>query len=292
VPFGEKLGEKCHRKSKKLDYKNTFKLESIRKKDMTYILGARCSDGVVLVADTKITIDGGADYAYSKKLTNPLTTIVSGASGIGGLYKDFQNRIVTAVIQMEKEKQLNQDTTPLISTEEEFYVLVNKIIRNMHDDYSDDRGLIINNLMIFCASKVNGLKANLTAFNPYGFPEPVDGIRAIGHGEPYGAIFLKKMWNKNMTMEQTAKLGLFILKFIQDMKLDNSVGFDNEYLPQVYYIPDTILPMNPTQMLIEQAQEKYKIRELSDEEVTMLLNEVSSKVSQFDSLFKEGEFKI
>lgn len=292
VPICPKLGEKCHRKSPKLDYKNTFKLRRTEKIDMTYILGARCSDGVVLVADTKITIDDGADFAYSKKLTNPLTTIVSGAAGIGGLYKDFQNRLISSIIQMEKEKQLNSDPSPIITTEEEFYVLVNRIIRNMHEDYSEDRGLLINNLMILCASKVNGLKANLTAFNPYGFPEPVEGARAIGHGEPYGAIFLKKMWNKNMTMEQTAKIGLFVIKFVQDMKPDNSVGFEKKCLPQVYLIPDTIIPMNPTQIQIQQAQEKYKIRELEDEEITMLLNEVSSKVSQFDALFKEGEFKI
>ena len=259
---------------------------------MTYILGARCSDGVVLIADTKVTIEDGADYTHSKKLTNPLTTIVMGAAGIGGLYRDFQNRIVSSVIQMEKDKEINQDQTPLIQTEEEFYVLVNKIIRGMHDDYAEDRHLILNNLMILCASRVNGLKANLTTFNPYGFPEQVNAYKAIGHGEPYGAIFLKKMWNKNMTMEQTAKIGLFVIKFIQDMRLDNSVGYEKDCLPQVYYIPDIIIPQNSNQLQIKKILEEKNIVELSEEEVNMLLNEVSSKISDFDNLFKSGQFKI
>ena len=67
------------------------------KNDMTYILGARCKDGVVLVGDTKLTIGGGTDIEYAKKITFPLTNVVMGASGSGGLYKDFQNRIVSKV---------------------------------------------------------------------------------------------------------------------------------------------------------------------------------------------------
>ena len=75
---------------------------------MTYILGARCKDGVTLVGDTKVTGDGGADFAYEKKITvQPLTNIVMGSAGIGGLYKEFQNRIVSAILQMEKEKERN-----------------------------------------------------------------------------------------------------------------------------------------------------------------------------------------
>ncbi len=68
---------------------------------MTYILGAKCSDGVVLVGDTKVTIEEGADFAYSKKIANPLTTVVMGSAGIGGLYKEFQNRILTKIFEIE-----------------------------------------------------------------------------------------------------------------------------------------------------------------------------------------------
>lgn len=283
-----KLSQKGNkRKHKKLIYWNRSK------KDMTYILGARCKDGVVLISDTKITIEDGADYTYSKKLTDPLTTIVMGAAGIGGLYKDFQNRIVSAVVQAERDAKENEKQ--LIISEEEFGVLVNKIIRGMHKDYDEDRHLLINNLMILCASRMRGDIATLTTFNPFGFPEPVNSYRAIGHGEPYGALFLKKMWNKNMTMEQTAKLGLFIIKFIQSMKLDNSVGYNDEFLPQVYYIPDVIAPEGfnrEDKKAIEDLLYECRIRELTQDEIDHLMNQVSSKISDFENLFKSGQFKI
>lgn len=269
-----------------------------RGRDMTYILGARCSDGVVLVGDTKVTVEEGADYAYAKKVSRPLFNIVMGSSGIGGLYKDFQNRIVATVVRMEKEKEKYRP----ITTEEEFSVLVNKVIREMHEDYDEDRHLIINNLMIISATRIGSPNAQLTVFTPYGFPEPVNERRAIGHGEPYGALFLKKMWNKNMTMEQAAKLGIFIIKFIQDMKLDNSVGFDQEFLPQVFYIPDIKIPegFNPSDFTSQEEYNKafikllarYPIEELSNNATRHFINEVSSKISDFENLFKTGQFKI
>lgn len=274
--------------------------------DMTYILGARCVDGVVLTGDTKVTVDGGADYAYSKKImVEPLTNIVMGSAGIGGLYKEFQNRIITAVIQIEKRRE--EGVLPLITTEEEFSVLVSKVIRDMHDDYGEDRSMIIYNLMILCATRIGSEIAQLTTFTGYGFPEPVNGIRAIGHGEPYASLFHKKMWKKDMTMEQTAKLGLFIIKFIEDMKLDKSVGFDKEFLPQVVFIPDIEFPEDfPVRVPLDLPEEEmvrlqegyaeltkaFPIRELPHDEVNHFINEVGAKVSDFENLFKRGQFKI
>jgi len=142
-----------------------------------------------------------------------------------------------------------------------------------------------------------GNEAHLTTFTPFGFPEPVNKIRAIGHGESYGALFLKKLWNQSMNMEQTAKLGIFIIKFIQDMKLDNSVGFDNEFPPQVFYIPDVTepSPFEPREKYEEAfrlAYETHPIRELDEYDVNHFINEVGAKIAEFEELFRRGQFKL
>lgn len=268
--------------------KEQIDLNILRRKDMTYILGARCKDGVVLVGDTKITIDGGADYAYAKKLKAPLNNIFMGAAGIGGLYKDFQNRIIAAVAKMEREKE-EGEILP-ITREEEFSVLVNKIIREMHRDYDQDRH-ILGDLMILCATRIGADNAELTTFSPYGFPEPVNEIKVIGHGEPYGALFVKKMWQPGMTMEQTAKIGLFVIKLLRDMDLDNSVGFNEKFLPQVVYVPDIQIPPKfdiQNQDEVQKLLEKYPIKEVSEEKVKNFINEISSKISDLENFFQEG----
>ena len=50
--------------------------------NMTFILGARCMNGVVLVADRKITkFDDGLTFDYGDKLFAELSHIVFGSSG-------------------------------------------------------------------------------------------------------------------------------------------------------------------------------------------------------------------
>lgn len=281
-------------------------------KDMTYILGARCKDGVVPVGDTKVTIGGGTDYTYGKKIISRLNNIVMGSAGASGLYKNFQDRMIDVLIKMERNEadRVEMQKTrkyPIIIIEEEYFTLVSKVIRDMHSDYQEDRYIIINNLMIICATRIGNPAAQITTFTGYGFPEPVNDYAVIGHGEPYGALFLKKLWKRDMTMMQTAKLGIFIIKFIQDMNLDNSVGFNEEFLPQVVLIPDVNLPsdfpikspfdidekeVSKLEQEFIKYENMYPIRELSNDEVKDIINQVSSKISDFNHYLTSGQFKI
>ncbi len=260
------------------------------KNDMTYILGAKCVDGVALVGDTKITIDGGADFTYAKKIISQ-GTIIMGASGLSGLFADFQNRIVT------KLRKTLDDYRAIFKTilPSEFPVMITKTIREMCDDYKENPYLITNNLQVILANRFPDIRAELTVFSGYGYPEPVKDKRAIGHGEPYGALFLKKLWNKTMTMEQTAKLGIFIIKFIQEMELDSSVGFNDEFLPQVFTIPDIKIPDDPNLRLMDSDRQReayskiidqYPVREFKDAEVRHLIEEIEPKISDFKTYLK------
>ena len=63
---------------------------SLLKFRMTFILGSRCKDGVVLVADRKITIDGGGDYDECDKLFGDIRHIVYGSSGVTTMFELFR----------------------------------------------------------------------------------------------------------------------------------------------------------------------------------------------------------
>lgn len=260
---------------------------------MTYILGARCKDGIVLIGDTKVTVDQGADYTYSRKINCPLTNVVMASAGISGMYLEFQNRLISEIQKAERENRAR-----LISAED-FSTLITEIVRDMHETFGDDRHVLLSTLNILYADRIT-VKPRLMFVNPYGFPENKD-ITAIGHGAPYGALFIKKMWSPAMTMEETARLGLFIIKFIQDMHLDNSVGFDTDHLPQVFFIPSIDIPasFNETKQSHKKKSEEIQslfdakpIKELDSCAVQHLINEVSSIVAKFENFFKEGEFQI
>ncbi|WP_406655547.1 hypothetical protein V7O62_07075 [Methanolobus sp. ZRKC2] len=253
--------------------------------NMTYILGARCSDGVVLVGDTKITMEDGADFSNAKKIFNPFNSVVFGAAGFSGLYKAFQNRLDSTIMDMGENGER-------ISTSAKFSVITENVIREMHEIYGDDK-YILRNLSVLMATRI-GYEAELVHFQPIGFPEPVNDYKVIGHGEPYGSIFLKKMWSNKMNMEETALIGCFILKIIQEFKLDYSVGYSDQYLPQIWYIPDIPYPgenIENDNDLIEHMG-SYPIRELGESEVLSLMNRVSKQVENLRSFFVNGELKL
>jgi hypothetical protein len=103
-----------------------------------------------------------------------------------------------------------------------------------------------------------------------------------------------------MTMEETARLALFNIKLIQDTKIDASVGYSTECLPQVYFVPDVKFPAQfrvstpiteEQQMVVDEYFSKQPIRELTDKDVTCLIDAISKKVLDLVSEFKQGHFR-
>jgi 20S proteasome alpha/beta subunit len=196
---------------------------------MTYILGSNCSDGVVLVGDRKITLDGGASHAYEDKLFRDISWMVVGSSGVSGLFEKFRERITGFIGTPNWD-----NTIPTLTTE------IEKITRDLNATYREILGGEVFDVLLGVKS-TNG--AILRYIHPFGFAEGVRRYKVIGHGEPYGAFFLKRWWQPTMTMLQVAQLGAFIVKYIQDFELDNTVGVGNGN-PQIWLIPNTPIPPN------------------------------------------------
>ena len=64
---------------------------------MTFILGARCKDGVVLISDKKVTLDYGADFDYREKLFGDLRHVIIGSSGSTDTFEYFRGYIMDYV---------------------------------------------------------------------------------------------------------------------------------------------------------------------------------------------------
>lgn len=60
---------------------------------MTYVLGAKCTDGVVLVSDTKITTHYGNDDSYDDKITGEIPSVLTALSGSRELFEEFRMRL-------------------------------------------------------------------------------------------------------------------------------------------------------------------------------------------------------
>jgi 20S proteasome alpha/beta subunit len=190
--------------------------------NMTFILGARCSDGVVLVADRKITnLDEGLTFEYGDKLFAELSHIVFGSSGSTGIFELFRAKI------------RNHIRTQTVNVENIIPILSNYVYElNSHYKFRQE---LIFDVLVTIGYKDK--KSILTYINAYGLPSEVKTGQSIGTGRKYVKSFIDRVWNDNITMKEVAEIGYFIIKYIEKFKLDESVGI-GEFHPLIWYIPD------------------------------------------------------
>jgi 20S proteasome alpha/beta subunit len=191
-----------------------------RREPLTYILGSRCKDGVVLLGDRKVT--NGTDVLYEDKIFMDRPPIVVGSSGVYALFEKFRSKIANYIEQHK--------SGPV----EDFVNTIEKYTRELNVAYKEVLETRWSFDVLVALQTSNG--AILQYVLPQGLAEPVRRYKAIGHGEPYGSVFLKRLWNDNMTMEQVAELGYFIIRYIEKFELDSTVGVGDGH-PQVWLIP-------------------------------------------------------
>lgn len=202
-----------------------------RLKGMTYILGSMCSDGVVLVSDRKVTLEQGATSEYEDKLflNDPWTVV--GSSGVSGLFEKFRENLAMYIASPGRES-----TVPALTAQ------IEVLTRELNEKYKDVlRG---QNFDVLLGIKTTA-NSELRYVYPFGFAEGVRKCKAIGHGEPYGSFFLKHWWKPSMTMLDVAELGYFIIEYIQEFGLDNTVGIGDDF-PQIWLIPHKQAPPKAT----------------------------------------------
>ena len=183
---------------------------------MTYIIGSKCSDGILLLSDSRVT--RGYDINEDVKILQPIPNVVLAASGVTGIFTKF-------VSQLDFRIKSSQ-----IQTWDGLMNLVEDLSVELDQRY---RKRVLGTIDVLIATKQTEKTAELYAVGREGLAEEVKKWISIGHGEPYGAPFFKAMWNKDLTMKENAQLATFVLKIIDHYKLDNSV----DSKPQIWYVP-------------------------------------------------------
>ncbi|MGC1133027.1 MAG: hypothetical protein WA941_09400 [Nitrososphaeraceae archaeon] len=205
----------CHRINKRNQKTNR----------MTYALGVRCSDGVVLIGDTKMTVNYGTNEKFGDKITGELTGVLTSFSEMRDQFEPFRSQL--RELRRNSQKHFTPDTV---------LKSVKDIFRSLYSQYGNRFNL---ELLVSISRADYGEKSILYYFHDDGLYQHIDNdYKAIG-AEPYGEIYLKQLWNQEMNMDQTAELGYFIIRYIEKFRLDLTVGTGGDRPhPQVRFIPD------------------------------------------------------
>lgn len=236
-------------------------------KRMTYVIGARCRDGVVIIGDRKVT--GGVSIdPYEEKIrkTPPFNDAVFAAAGLGGLFEEFLEELPKRVLfryrAIELENKDRADEVKLGYGMNDFKHDVVDLLKQMKTIYSEVHNDGFPQLQVFFAVKhaEKGKSVLYYIDDENCLPAEVKEIIPIGESN-LGEIF-RKSWKKDMSMLETAKLGAFIIKYIEAEKLSDGVGVGS-YQPQIWFVEDNQDP-----------------REVQGAELNDLLKDVNSKVDE------------
>jgi len=226
---------------------------------MTYIIGARCKDGVVLIADRKVSGGDTPKFTNKIKTFGENSVFVFTAAGYESIFEEFLEEVKRKGYETEAENNLyNKNKAPELPPKQltihDFKHICVDVIKNMKKIYSEiDHKEALQVLIVLPVADVS----NPSNPNPIGkynllymdmidcYPEPRkdDAIQPIGYSHCGGEVFLKQFRKSgNFTMKEIARIGAFIIKYIETEELaDGYVGIGTGQ-PQIVFCKDGELP--------------------------------------------------
>lgn len=180
---------------------------------MTLVIGARCTDGILIAADTKLT--DKTKNIHSSKLFTCGSNVLCGFSGTVGL----KQRLIRDISKGINEGSIESFGDTALG-HESFLRFIEKRLKQYAIEHADsDVGL---DLIIGFAT---GEKSTLHKIS---YHEPVEVElelpEAIGTGEPYTRFLIRGMWSSDMNLIDTAALTKAIFNIVIGMEIDNTVG--------------------------------------------------------------------
>ena len=222
-----------------LNEKSNNKCEKaiVKRRRMTTIIGGKCTDGVVLIADRKVIRQDGPD-TYRDKIFSPYHPIIIGSAGNNDLIDKFIQKAFTKAQEMH-EKSIQGSFAPVSGsvfwskTQDanrainyiEYLNELEDVVRNINDAHK--YGLDPNSLidcLIGVWTQDRGSK--LSYISPKGLQSDVEDYRVIGSGEPYSHVFLRSLLepSEQLTMLEFAKIGYFVIKWLDRFEVDKGTG--------------------------------------------------------------------
>ena len=237
---------------------------------MTYILGARCPDGVVIVADKRVTESNG-EVRYENKTFCNIEQAVWASAGTREDFGWFSHRINEKAAESIPQHKL----LPIVS-----------------DVIQEGRrmGLLQDFELLFGIRFPAKRTSQLFFFNRDGGSREISDYFVIGRGEPVGRLMLKKFYRSDLPTFKVAVLGIFIIRYIESEHLDDSVGIDGEK-PTIWWLPDLPEPYMRDSDLPDGVYQAFRVRQ-EDSEIEPFMEPVDSMVTAWqkhiDSFFPKG----
>lgn len=191
---------------------------------LTVIIGAKCSDGIVLIADRKLTNIFDESVRYDNKLFGDLSHIVMGYTGAEKIFDIFRKYVVGEVI-INRDNEIKPYTfTYLISKISQLVKEFNQILYEP---------TILFKLLI---ARHDFERSVLYYINSDGTTKRVNYM-SIGTGEDTANIFCANLIHNDITMKDFAKQAYLSIEYMSQYRPDLKVGIESGNVPTIRFLP-------------------------------------------------------
>jgi 20S proteasome alpha/beta subunit len=252
----------------------TIRHRTKKVKRMTYIIGARCVDGVVLVADRKVT-GGIKNYTDKIRPMQYFPDIIFASAGIEPLSQEFLEEVQYKAMRQNKDiENYNKEhpenpRTFIMNDLKHIFALALKKMKNVYSEIENQIPFESALQVLFVVPEMKPPDTYKTVrlfymdmATCYPIPQEQGKIVPIGISE-IGNVFLRNLQEtKDFTMKDVARVGAFIIKYVEKEKLDVNDGIGvGDQEPQVWFMGDNTPP-----------------HELKDKELKELLDGIDGEV--------------
>lgn len=255
------------------------RLRKKKNRKMTLIIGARCKDGVVLIGDRKVT-GGIKEYTNKIMRLSPTEPVVFTAAGVQFLFEEFLTEVnrnfMYKVNYLDKIKEEDPKQDYGFTTTDFKHICV-ETLKKQKEIYSEmdespDEALQV--LFTVPESKNDGEIYHRLYFMDMDecAPLPIEEGKIVEIGySGIGRMFLKSLETKEFTMVDAARVGAFIIKYVENENLTKgSVGV-GDHQPQIWFMEDS---KDPREII---GQELLKLMEGIDGEVITIQQKIGSR---------------
>ncbi len=188
---------------------------------LTVIIGAKCSNGIVMIADRKVTDFSGQTIHYTNKIFGDLRDILIGYGGGEEAFDIFRKYIVGEVTLLRSDE--NKYTFDNLIPNMKRYVLkFNKFVEKLNRHFEILVGLHRKELSDLYYIKKNGEIVN-------------SDYIALGSGEETANKFLKNVKPRETTMKDFAKRACLAIMYMSTQP-DSRVGVEPTGFPTIIYL--------------------------------------------------------
>ena len=236
-----------------VDEEKVIYLALLKPPILTIIIGAKCYDGIVMIADRKITDMTGNTLRYKNKIFADMEHILIGYGGGAGTFDIFRKYIVGDITLLRHDKNAY--------TFDNFIPKAKESVRRFNNVVKHPNFEII-------VGKHRGNQSELYHIKQNGEAIPTDYI-TIGSGKATADMFLENK-NNYTDMRTFSKSACLAITYMNRYIPDDRVGFELNGFPTIKYLD----------------YDKYMDEEVSKQEIEEFRIFIDKKLNEHDNNLK------